>query len=101
MRYTFLTLLLFFSTLSHGQTSTTDNLLPSDSLQTDSIIPQPTFQTEADADSTADIDELYGTANKDYAKKLSEKVDMEKSQTFLFDDPWKYNDDHYNTTGCQ
>ncbi|MGM9684755.1 MAG: hypothetical protein ACI3YI_00790, partial [Bacteroidaceae bacterium] len=68
MRYTFLTLLLFFSTLTHGQTSTSDNLLPSDSLQTDSIIPQPTFQTEADADSTANIDELYGTANKDYAK---------------------------------
>lgn len=68
MRYTFLTLLLFFSTLTHGQTSTTDNLLPSDSLQTDSIIPQPTFQTEADADSTANIDELYGTANKDDAK---------------------------------
>ncbi len=44
---------------------------------------------------------IAGLTNKDYAKKLSEKVDMEKSQTFLFDDPWKYNDDHYNTTGYE
>ncbi|MCR5370896.1 MAG: gamma-glutamyltransferase [Clostridium sp.] len=44
---------------------------------------------------------IAGLTNKDYAAKLSGKVEMDKAQTFLFDDPWKYNDDHYNTTGYE
>ena len=63
MRYTFLTLLLFFSTLTHGQTSATDTL------QSDSIIPQSRFQTEAVADSTTNTNEIDNTSDKESARK--------------------------------
>ncbi len=33
---------------------------------------------------------LEGLTNKDYAKLLSEKIDLEKSQTYKADDPYKY-----------
>ena len=44
---------------------------------------------------------ISGITNKDYAAKLAAKVDMEQTQTFLYDDPWAYVDDHYNTTGYE
>ena len=37
---------------------------------------------------------ISGITNKDYAAKLAAKVDMTQAQTFLFDDPWPYVDDH-------
>ena len=44
---------------------------------------------------------ISGITNKDYATKLAAKVDMTQAQTFLYDDPWPYVDDHYNTTGYE
>lgn len=44
---------------------------------------------------------ISGITNKDYAAKLAAKVDMEQAQTFTYDDPWAYVDDHYNTTGYE
>ncbi|MBC8588998.1 gamma-glutamyltransferase [Paratissierella segnis] len=36
---------------------------------------------------------LNGLSNKDYAEKLAEKIDINKSQTYEADDPWKYEGD--------
>ena len=44
---------------------------------------------------------ISGITNKDYAAKLAGKLDMSQAQTFLYDDPWPYVDDHYNTTGYE
>ncbi len=39
---------------------------------------------------------IKGLTNKDYAKELSKKIDMEKSQEYKADDPWIY--EHEDTT---
>ena len=39
---------------------------------------------------------LRGLANKDYAKKLVEKIDLNKAKSYEADDPWKY--ENSNTT---
>lgn len=36
---------------------------------------------------------INGLRSKEYAKVLSEKIDMEKAQTYEADDPWKYEGD--------